>query len=995
MNRTIAVLISTLYFLCMSLFCAQEALAYNCGSFGSPYNSRECMENAVIDATARGDGYTLADLLAMGYSPSVSGRNGITPLMIAAKNNDVAIARLLLQNGAYTDMQDYAGNTALCYAVQYDSPDMIKFLQSAGSSVNVNCNFGSNVYCLSDLMLQPTAQQEYGSGGYYVEEEVVYADRDYSNWILGGLGLLAAGGLVAWLLSLGGDEENKTVIINHIHPKEDDPTDYQDDEYYVSNVLPQIHASSAYARGYTGRTVIRDANRNATGEYGEKIKVALVDSGVDLTHPDLIKNLSTNLTGTNLTGIGSSNDPSNTACSGDIDDLILSGNVGCFHGTFLAGIIAAEKNQIGMHGVAYDAELIPYKVDLSSNRQYTEAIINAVSSKDAFVVNNSYNLVANSSVNAANITYSNLIYHFAANNNQSGVDFVNSMVQAVVNNDAILVFGAGNQGYSESGGLSALPRFYSELFGHFINVVATNQNGTALIASSNDCGATAQWCMAAPGQYVVSTVPTGSTGENVQRMIINGKTYTYAGTLLDDNSTILDSVNGTSVAAATVSGAAAVLKGAFPYLSADDIVNILFESATDLGAAGVDSVYGHGLLNLDAATRTLGQVVLNSTGSVTGASYTLDSSYIASSPVFGNSLSSIASMTVFDKYNRSYEITNAKIRVNDYKEFNISDRYKVFGETKAQKEFQVSDNITSHFTQSSNTDGGLAIADAGVSANLGKVKLGFSYEEKMGKNKDKESAALIDETSLSNPFMNVASKGYSFQAESYLLSKLKVTMKNFFGKIRGNKDTEDVGTLAGSMLRANFEPTKTGSIFTEAGFVQEKNTFLGSEWNGAFSIADNTRTYFFGVGAEQKVTDRFKLFGQYYTGISNPQSNGVSLVQDFTTVKSDSFALGAEYQIDDEAKTGLILSQPLRIAGGSVNMNMPTGRDLAGNIFYDNQNMNLSSSAQEYDLQGYYKLKSIKGTEFYLGGMYRVNPYNDASRDDEGIVMMKLKQNLN
>jgi major intracellular serine protease len=74
---------------------------------------------------------------------------------------------------------------------------------------------------------------------------------------------------------------------------------------------------------------------------GEGVKVAVLDTGVQLDHPDLRNNL---LPGVNI--VNSTLPP--------IDDAS--------HGTHCAGIIAAENNDIGMVGVAPKAQIIPIKV---------------------------------------------------------------------------------------------------------------------------------------------------------------------------------------------------------------------------------------------------------------------------------------------------------------------------------------------------------------------------------------------------------------------------------------------------------------------------------------------------------------------------------------------------------------------------------------------------------------------------------------------------------
>jgi hypothetical protein len=65
--------------------------------------------------------------------------------------------------------------------------------------------------------------------------------------------------------------------------------------------------------------------------------------------------------------------------------------------------------------------------------------------------------------------------------------------------------------------------------------------------------------------------------------------------------------SGTSFAAPLVSGAIALLHDRWPWLAQhpDESVDIILQSATDLGAPGVDPVYGHGLLNVAASQSPL------------------------------------------------------------------------------------------------------------------------------------------------------------------------------------------------------------------------------------------------------------------------------------------------------------------------------------------------------------------------------------------------------
>lgn len=102
-------------------------------------------------------------------------------------------------------------------------------------------------------------------------------------------------------------------------------------------------------QGYLGGTVDADMDVDSAWNYatGQGIKVAIIDEGVDLSHPDLTANL---LPGFDATGRNSNGAPEN-------DDA---------HGTACAGIIAAiANNSIGVAGVAYNAKIIPIRIGYS------------------------------------------------------------------------------------------------------------------------------------------------------------------------------------------------------------------------------------------------------------------------------------------------------------------------------------------------------------------------------------------------------------------------------------------------------------------------------------------------------------------------------------------------------------------------------------------------------------------------------------------------------
>ena len=104
----------------------------------------------------------------------------------------------------------------------------------------------------------------------------------------------------------------------------------------------------------------------------------------------------------------------------------------------------------------------------------------------------------------------------------------------------------------------------------------------------------------------------GSLDDNSNSLA--GYSY-YAGDLKDDFLVAHDDVfssgdaAGTSFAAPRVAGAAALIKQKFPNLTSAQIKQVLLQTADDLGTPGVDSIYGHGKLNVLNSLSPQGTVV--------------------------------------------------------------------------------------------------------------------------------------------------------------------------------------------------------------------------------------------------------------------------------------------------------------------------------------------------------------------------------------------------
>ena len=164
-----------------------------------------------------------------------------------------------------------------------------------------------------------------------------------------------------------------------------------------------------------------------------------------------------------------------------------------------------------------------------------------------------------------------------------------------------------------------------EMIGKILAVIALDRdsNGEEVIHKySNGCGIVYQdSCISAPGTAINSAIPgTGSTAYKVE--------------------------SGTAQAAAHVSGAVAVLKGAFPNLTPEQLVSVILNTAdyikendADTKTDGTNRVYGHGALNLARATDPIGSLMITDPNAASlAAGVTIDNSGITLPTSFGGAL---------------------------------------------------------------------------------------------------------------------------------------------------------------------------------------------------------------------------------------------------------------------------------------------------------------------------------------------------------------------
>ncbi|XQQ04988.1 MAG: S8 family peptidase [Leptolyngbya sp. IPPAS B-1204] len=280
--------------------------------------------------------------------------------------------------------------------------------------------------------------------------------------------------------------------------------------------LDAVQAPDVWARGFTGQGVT----------------VAVIDSGVDITHSDLRDNIWIN--SDEIAGDGIDND-----VNGYIDDIngwnfgigqnnanVSPGtnNSGQEHGTHVAGTIAARNNGSGNTGVAPDAKIMALRLGDVADGWF----VNGGSLPEAirYAVDNGARVI-NLSLGSADSPQLQSALAYAASRN------------------VVTVSASGNEGLLSPGA----PARYATQYG--LSVGAVNRERSVARFSNRAGGSPRLRHVVAPGVQIYSTLP--------------GNSYGF--------------LSGTSMATPHVAGTVALMLSANPTLTHSQVRQILTDTA--------------------------------------------------------------------------------------------------------------------------------------------------------------------------------------------------------------------------------------------------------------------------------------------------------------------------------------------------------------------------------------------------------------------------------
>lgn len=405
------------------------------------------------------------------------------------------------------------------------------------------------------------------------------------------------------------------------------------------------------------------------------------------------------------------------------------------------------------------------------------------------------------------------------------------------------------------------------------------------------------------------------------------------------------SISGTSFSAPQISGAVALLKQAFPNLTAGDIVDLLFATAQDVGAAGDDAIYGNGILDIRRAFQPVGSTGLAGSGT---AALPLGDTSAVGSPAMGDALQGVSlNALVLDKYSRAFStdigvtMRGATVSRPLYDAVGTRTRSVATARGDLATAYTI-DNQRSQFGADPKASPmSLSLQDAEVSRVLAArvalklapaTSFGFAYAESA-------SGLVMQLQGQDRPAFMVARMAGSDDG-TFLRSDMSFALRRQVGPwgltlagTRGGALSANRLWLAEQMYGGRTEDAVRhfgvttdrdwGALEATLGldWMSEERTVLSGRFHEAFG-GGGAQTLFVDASASWEFAPGFRLAGALRNGWTFP--DGSSVIEGSSLIQSRAWSLDLERRgVFGGDSLALRLSQPLRVESGGLDLNLP------------------------------------------------------------------------
>ncbi len=719
--------------------------------------------------------------------------------------------------------------------------------------------------------------------------------------------------------------------------------DFETAEYQLGGGLDLINASEAYAQGFTG----------------EGVTIGIVDFNFDFTSNDV--NFSNASRGPNADALA--------IYEAQIGDTASTDE----HGQAVAAVAAGVRDDSNTHGVAFDANVIG--VDFFSNVNSRQVRQDG----DLFNVSDPWTYLVQNGARVINKSFGFDEGDVLENPPPVSEFYVLEFDTTAITAGALLVSSAGNNAGPEPSlsNIRTLERLQD------LGLVGQTADGRTTL--TGDGGFIIAGAVDSNGQIASFSDRAGNGIEQNFFLVAPGVDLT-----LPWNGQ-LGVGSGTSFSAPHITGAAAILFQAWPNLSANEVTNILFETATDLGSPGIDSIYGNGLLNLEAALQPIGESSIavaasgraNEGTSDTNTSVTTNG--IVLSGAFGdaaNLKTGLSSLTILDSFNRDFQanfagsaITNTNnIPLNNLIEQrrNWQSSQARFGASQSIR-YAVNIDPEREFIEFTQGRAALDLLDSPEATfEVAGTFEGVNWIVGNGQNIDtalqNQSDGIRPNTfSLTGAFNNGLNRtqGHYAGAGITLSAKTDLWVGASFGEHTGLQNSNFLigldrdAPVTSTAARVNHYE-KWGTLSFEAGFMQEDGAILGTRATDAFAITDRSQTIWINAEASIPLANTLALHATVTGGQTNAGNTSNSIFADvdrlFTSSFSASLIKSSTFTNNDQI--AFSVNQPLRLEHGSVGITTGAGRDLETTVLlFDTNRFSLTPSGRELAFESAYRSK--------------------------------------
>src|SRR3546814_61137 len=396
--------------------------------------------------------------------------------------------------------------------------------------------------------------------------------------------------------------------------------------------------------------------------------------------------------------------------------------------------------------------------------------------------------------------------------------------------------------------------------------------------------------------------------------------------------------DGTSFATPQIAGAAALLAQAFPHLSGAQIVDILFDSAIDLGATGTDTVFGRGKLSLTKAFAPQGQTSL--AASSTPVSLTDNGSLGAPMGDAGRTGAVLGGAIILDGYSRAYAVnlaaTLSRTPVSQSLTGRLGDVSRSFSGGSGDVMVSISFR-----KDASSAQPWVGLAQAGLSAEDARIArttagaivsriapgstVAFGFSETGLGLFDRISGRITPAFLIANDPQ--ATPGFEHRRGDAMAFRQSLGAFNVTAALeRGDAVTWQAKreerrpySLASVRLDRSFGPL---SLNLGLGVLDEEQTLLGASLGPVFGVSGAT-TRLADASASLDLTGKWTLSASIRQGWTDPRATGGLVTGGDIRTRGFAVDLSGYDVLAAGDSFGLLVSQPPRVEGAGLTPALP------------------------------------------------------------------------